>query len=63
MIPSVPVHDLLVVEVLEPLQHLLRVVCDGPLVALQGSPLGLQQLLQGTSRDLKRPRKLRIKTS
>ena len=46
-------HDLLVVEVLEPLQHLFRVVGDGPLVALQRTPLGLQQLLQRSPGNLK----------
>ena len=49
---DVPVHNLLVVEVLQPLQHLLGVEGDHPLVPLQRAPLGPEQGGEGAAGDL-----------
>ncbi len=49
---DVPVHDLLVVEVLQPLQHLLGVEGDHALVALQRAPLGAEERGEGAAGDL-----------
>ncbi len=45
-------HDLLVVQVLQPLQHLLGVEGDHALVALQRAPLGAEERGQRAAGDL-----------
>lgn len=40
---DVPVHDVVIVEVAEPVEDLAGVEDDGGLVVLQGTPLGAQQ--------------------